>query len=172
MATALLLVDVQRHMLTGSGPVPSAADVTTALAGLVERARAAAAVVVHVQHDGDPGTPDEVGTPGWELFFPPTPDELVFHKSIGNAFEANPDLAGTLVEHGVDRVVVAGMQSEFCIAAASRSALDLGFAVVLAAGAHATFDDAGHSAAEWSIAAEADLAAAGVDLIPAAAIDF
>src|SRR5262245_4074886 len=46
MATALLLVDVQRNMLEGNTPVPAADQVRPALQSLLARARTAGALVV------------------------------------------------------------------------------------------------------------------------------
>ena len=137
---ALVIVDAQRNMLEGSEPVPSAVDVKAALSGLLDKARAARAVVVHVQNDGSSGDPDEPGIAGWELVFEPAEDEIVVRKDQSDTFAANPDLAGLLKDRQVERVVIAGMQSEFCIEATSRGAVREGFSVLLPRGAHATYD--------------------------------
>lgn len=140
MVTALICVDVQKNMLEGDAPVPNAATVTRELAGLLERARAAGAPVLHVQNDGGVGDPDEPGTPGWELIWAVRGGERVIRKDQPNTFASNPDLAGWLRERDVDTVVVAGMQSEFCVSATSLAAIDAGFTTILASGAHATYD--------------------------------
>jgi nicotinamidase-related amidase len=171
MTTALLLIDVQRNMLDGEAPVPGAAEVRPALASLLERARAAGAVVVHVQNDGSDGDPDVPHTEGWELVFPAQPDELVVRKDECDTFASNPGLAADLEARGIDHVVVAGMQSEYCISDTSRGALGHGLRVSVARGAHATYDD-GRAAADISADAETELAAAGASVIPAGEIDF
>ena len=45
------------------------------------------------------------------------------------------------VQHGIDRLVVAGMQSDYCVDTACRAAKALGYSVVLANDAHTTFDN-------------------------------
>lgn len=62
-------------------------------------------------------------------------------KNVPNTFESNPDLARTLRGLRIDDVVIAGMQSEYCISATSLTALGEGFTVQLVSGAHATYDD-------------------------------
>jgi nicotinamidase-related amidase len=54
----------------------------------------------------------------------------VVRKEESDTFSSNPELARALRVRGVERVVVAGMQSEFCIEATSRGVLGEGFAVV------------------------------------------
>lgn len=170
MATALLLIDVQRNMLEGEPPVPAAHEVRPALQALLEAARTAGAVVVHVQNDGGAGEPDEPHTAGWELVFPVAPGEPVVRKAVTDAFAAHPDLARTLRDRGVDRVVLAGMQSEHCIQATGRGALRQGFEVLLASGAHATYDDGRSSAAQIAETVEGELAAEGVKVVDSAEV--
>jgi len=170
MATALLLVDVQRNMLEGSTPVPAAGQVRPALQSLLARARAAGALVVHIQNDGPEGSPDEPGTEGWELVFPPVPGELAVRKTEPDVFTADACLATTLTARGIDRVVVAGLQSN-CVEQASRGALRHGFTVLLASGAHATYDKH-DSAAVISASVETALSRDGVTVLPATDITF
>jgi nicotinamidase-related amidase len=169
MATAFLLVDAQRNMLEGAEAVPAAAVLTPALGALLQKARAARAVVVHVQNDGSAGDPDEPETPGWELVFAPAAGETVLRKDESDAFAANADLATSLRTQGVDSVVVAGLQSEFCIQATTLGARREGFAVFLPRGAHATY---GADAAQVSASIEQELATEGVRVVDLAAVEF
>jgi nicotinamidase-related amidase len=171
MTTALVIVDAQRNMLEGTEPVLSAVAVRAALCDLLDKARAARSVVVHVQNDGPSGDPDEPWTPGWELVFEPAEDEIVVRKDQSDTFAANPDLAGRLRSRHVEQVVVAGMQSEFCIEATSRGALREGFGVLLPRGAHATYDGEA-TAADVAEGVEKNLEAEGVDVVSASAVDF
>jgi nicotinamidase-related amidase len=145
-------------MLEGDAPVPAAGQVRAALDALLTAARAAGAVVVHVQNDG------------WRLVFPATGGELVVRKDVPDTLVANPDLAWSLREQGVDRVVVAGMQSEYCLETISRGALGHGFEVLLASGAHATYGDGSVAAAEISTGVEKELGTEGVRVLPAAGV--
>ncbi len=169
--TALVLVDAQRNMLEGAELVPSAASVRAVLGGLLDNARASRAVIVHVMNDGSHGDPDEPFTPGWELVFEPGEEEIVVRKDQSDTFAANPDLADTLRKRQVERVVIAGMQSEFCIEATSRGALAEGFKVSLPRGAHATYDGE-ESAADVSALSERSLEAEGVDVVGLFEVEF
>jgi nicotinamidase-related amidase len=172
MTTALVLVDVQRNMLEGDYPVPAAGEVRPALRALLDAARSAGTVVVHVQNDGPAGEPDYPGTPGWQLVFPAGPGELVVSKDQPDTFAANPDLVKTLRDRGVERLVVAGMQSDYCVQATSRGARGHGFEVVLASGAHATYADGPEQAAAVSAGVERALDAEGVTVLPAPEVRF
>jgi len=170
MTTALRLIDVQRNMLEGNTPVPAAGQVRPALQSLLARARTADALVVHIQNDGPQGSPDEPQTDGWELVFPPVPGELAVRKAEPDVFTADACLATTLTARGIDRVVVAGLQSN-CVEQASRGALRHGFTVLLASGAHATYDKH-DSAAVISASVETALSRDGVTVLPATDITF
>jgi streptothricin hydrolase len=165
MTTALLLIDAQRNMLEGPDAIPSAPSVRPVLEQLLDDARHSRAVVVHVQNDGNSGDPDEPMTFGWELVFPPAEGESVVRKETCDVFESDRELASRLRSSGVDRVVVAGMQSEFCVEESSLGALREGFGVVLPHDAHGTYDSGAESASAVSSAVEQKLAGAGVDVV-------
>ncbi|RKS09949.1 nicotinamidase-related amidase [Nocardiopsis sp. Huas11] len=170
MSFALMFVDVQRNMLEGEFPVPEADAVRPVLSGLLSRARAAGAPVVHVLNDGSDIDPDRPHTPGWQPVFAAEPGEPVFRKTEPNAFSV-PGLAASLNGFGVRTLVVAGFQSEFCIAATSRAALEEGYDVVLAAGAHATYPGS-LSAPETAATVERELQADGIKVSPAQDLVF
>lgn len=66
-ADALLVVDMQRGLLTGPDAMPNAVGVLAAVDRLVQNARHVGALIVHVQNDGPDGATDEPGAPGWAL---------------------------------------------------------------------------------------------------------
>jgi nicotinamidase-related amidase len=172
MATALMLIDAQHNMLEGDAPVPGAGDIRRALQRLLSAAREAGDLVVHVQNDGSAGDPDVPHTSGWELVFPVVGDERVVRKSEPDVFASNPQLATALRDEGVERLVIAGMQSDYCVRASSLGALGLGFTVVLPSGAHATYDDGPNSAAGIAAAVESELSDAGVKVVPLSDVEF
>ena len=120
MTRALMLIDVQRNMLEPPTPVPAAASIREALQDLLLRARGAGALVIHVQNDGPPGEPDEPGTDGWQLVFPARAGELIVRKDQPDTFAANPALVKDLAAKEITEVVMAGMQSNYCVAESSR----------------------------------------------------
>jgi len=138
---ALIVVDMQEAFVSGESAVPAAGRLLETVGVLLERARAAGRLVIHIQNDGPPGSPDEPNTPGWDLFFPAQERgaEHVLRKSADDAFEGT-ELSTLLKQHAVRCVAVCGVMSEMCVSATARSALNLGWQVVLAHNAHATYD--------------------------------
>jgi nicotinamidase-related amidase len=102
-------------------------------------------MVVHLQNDGLPGSVDAVGTPGWQLAMEPSREDFVVRKAVDDGFEGTT-LAEVLGGGGVDRLVIAGVLSEMCVAGTARSALARGFEVWLPHDAHTTYDT---PSAEW-----------------------
>lgn len=179
MADCLLLVDLQQAFVCGDEAVPDAAVLLTAVHALLAEARSAGALVVHLLNDGPAGAGDEPGTPGWQLAISPLAGEPVVRKVDDNAFEGT-QLAEILGSTHV--VVMAGVQSEMCVAATARAALRRGLRVVLPHDAHATYDvppgaggipgvPAGLAAraAEWSLGDRVEIPARAtqVDFRPA-----
>lgn len=165
----LLLIDVQRNMLLPPRPVPDATAVGRRIAEILERARGAGAMVIHVRNNGDEDDPDAPGTTGWELVHEPAGHEAVVDKRTPDAF-AGTGLETLLAD--AREVVVVGMQSEYCVRETSLAALERGLAVALAQGAHATYGDEERTAAEISAATEAELAKAGARILDAGDICF
>jgi nicotinamidase-related amidase len=137
MSGVLLLVDVQKNMLEPPAPVPGAASVGPEIERLLERARAAGAVIVHIRNNGSGDDPDAPATTGWELVHDVRPGEHVVDKHESDAFAGTP-LEDLLPARS--SVVVVGMQSEYCVRETSLAALRRGHAVTLVRGAHATYD--------------------------------
>ena len=164
MTRALMLIDVQRNMLEPPTPVPAAASIREALQDLLLRARGAGALVIHVQNDGPPGEPDEPGTDGWQLVFPAGAGELIVRKDQPDTFAASPALAKDLAAKEITEVVIAGMQSNYCVAESSRGALKHGLQAILASGAHATYDE-NEPASAISAQIERELATEGITVL-------
>jgi nicotinamidase-related amidase len=168
MTSVLLLVDVQKDMLEPPEPIPDAAPVGEAIKDLLGRARAAATQVIHIRNNGGPDDPDAPGTPGWELVHDVAAGEHVIDKDECDAF------AGTRLAELVPAsatLVVAGMQSEFCIRETALSALRRGYQVIVVRGAHATYDGE-IPARDTSAAVEAELAEAGASVLGPAGLPF
>ncbi|ANZ15623.1 Streptothricin hydrolase [Streptomyces noursei ATCC 11455] len=177
---ALLVVDVQAAFVSGWEAVPDADRVLRCTRDLLSRARAAGALVVHLQNDGEPGAVDAPHTPGWELHLPvePGPRERVVRKTEDDGFADTP-LGDLLTDAGVTELAVCGVLSEMCVAATARTALVRGHRVVLPHDAHATYDipaapgisdtvpaAMSSRAAEWALGDE-------VEIVPhAAAVPF
>ncbi|MEU7644784.1 cysteine hydrolase family protein [Streptomyces huasconensis] len=138
---ALILVDMQSAFVTGDGAVPDARRLLDRVRDLLARARGSGALVVQLQNDGEPGAPDEPGTPGWRLHLPVEAErgETVVRKTVDDGFEET-GLEELLREAGATDLAICGVMSEMCVSATARTALELGFRVVLPHDAHATYD--------------------------------
>jgi len=141
MSTALVVIDVQQGMFAGPAKPYRPEEVLATIRALQDRARAEGFPVLHVQHDGGEGDVLARGTSGF-LIHPkvaPKPGEEVVVKDRCDAF-LGTGLDARLRALGIGRIVIAGMQTEFCVDTTTRAAFAHGYKVVLAADAHTTFD--------------------------------
>jgi nicotinamidase-related amidase len=141
MSTALMVIDVQQGMFALPKPPHRGEEVVQRIAGLLERARAEGATVVHIQHDGGTGHVLAKGGAGWppHPLVAPRSGEMVVEKRYSGAFH-DTDLHRRLAEAGIDRLVITGMQTEMCVDSACRGAVALGYRVVLVSDGHTTYD--------------------------------
>jgi nicotinamidase-related amidase len=156
--TVFLMIDVQRNMLLPPNQVPAAKVIRPRLDELLSDARIAGIQVIHVRNNGSEGDPDRPGSDGWQLVHQVRDDEAIIDKTEPNSF------AGTNLADFVDpedRLIIAGMQSEYCVRATALEAISRGHRVTVVSGAHATYDDV-KPADEISADVDAELAAAGV----------
>lgn len=140
--TALIVLDAQVNRFVPPQAIHNADALVETIQAALRLARYAAMLVVYVQHCGAPGAPDEPGSPGWRVYPPlaPLSEDLVIQKEQPDAF-ARTNLHELLLSRGIRRLLLAGMQSEHCVAATCRRAEQLGYHVTLLADAHSTFDD-------------------------------
>jgi nicotinamidase-related amidase len=153
VTTALLIIDVQKGMFAFPDTQPfRGGDAVAAIALLLARARAVGAPIVFVKHDGGPGHPLARGEANHAIVddLAPRAGEPIITKSKCGAFNGTP-LKATLDQIGARRLVICGLQSDFCVDTAVRTAVDHGYAVTVASDAHTTFD-APHANAQTIIA--------------------
>lgn len=174
MTTGLLVIDLQRGMFMDATKPHDGERVLSRAAALLARARKRGAPIRHVQHDGGPGDP-LLGKPGfgWEIHpdVAPRPDEPVIGKTRCSAFPGT-DLDAQLKGLGIMRLVIAGMQTEYCIDTNCRAAADFGYKVILAKDAHTTFDNPVLSAAQIIAHHNRTLDGSFVELAAAGDIEF
>lgn len=135
----LVVVDAQGEYREGELPLDGIDPSLAVLAGLLARARAAGAAVIHVAHKGRPGGLFDREAAGGAILAQaaPLPGEPVVEKPLPNAF-AGTDLAERLAAIGRKEIVLAGYQTHMCISSTARAALDLGYRVTVAGDACAT----------------------------------
>ncbi|CAN5857397.1 cysteine hydrolase family protein [soil metagenome] len=133
--SALLVVDVQNDVVTGTHERDA---VVANIAGLVERARRERVPVIWVQHSDE----DLVkGSDGWQIVpeLTPYPTEALIDKSYGDSFE-HTKLEAVLDSAGVGRLVVVGAQTDACVRATLHGGIVRGYDVILVSDAHTTED--------------------------------
>ena len=138
--SALLIIDVQLGMFQNDAPVHKGEDLLSTIGGLIARARAAEIPVIYIQHSGGHGHRLEPGTPGWPIHPAIAPDdgESVVHKQYPDSFRET-NLQEELRARGIGRLVIAGIQTEYCVDTTCRRASSLGYDVTLVEDAHSTW---------------------------------
>lgn len=142
MSGALVVVDVQDGFDDPAWGKRNNPDFENNIASLISHWRAIGEQVVYVRHDSvTPGSPLHPGQPGNRLrsFVAGTPDLLVV-KSVNSAFYGEPDLNSWLQSNAIDRVVICGVQTNFCCETTARMAGNLGYDTYFVLDATHTFD--------------------------------
>ncbi|WP_433548150.1 isochorismatase family protein [Streptomyces sp. CA-294286] len=141
-AAALILIDFQDTYRSGVMALEGVEEALAAGARLLARARAAGVPVVHVQHDGGPGSPydirADIGRISAEVA--PVEGEEVVVKNFPNSFHRT-ELEKVLAALGVPgdgTLVLAGLMTHMCVNYTAQGAFNLGYQPVVVAEATAT----------------------------------
>jgi nicotinamidase-related amidase len=141
---ALLIIDVQNCMFDPTAPVYNHEALLTNVHGLLDRARANATPVIYVQHCGPEGAPHAPGLPGWEIHpaVAPQPGEVVVQKRTPDSFHETT-LRSALDQLGIEQLIIAGIQSDYCVDTTTRRAFSEGYTITLVGDSHSTWGDGG-----------------------------
>ncbi|MBE7518283.1 MAG: isochorismatase family protein [Thermoflexaceae bacterium] len=157
--TALIVVDVQNDFADPNGSlyVKGAEDVVTFISAEVARARAAGSLVVYTQDWHPPETPHfATGGGVWPVHCVRNTWGAAFHpglkvegdtvrKGAGgedgysgftvrdpeSGRESETDLAAMLHDAGIERVIVVGLATDYCVKATALDAVRKGFSTLL-----------------------------------------
>ena len=140
-ASTLVLIDIQNEYFDGPVRLTGVEAAAEVAAGLLARARALGAPVVHVRHRGKSGGAFDPEAPRGQIHasVAPLEGESIVDKGLPNAF-AGTTLAETLATIGERPLVVAGFMTHMCVSATVRAALDRGLSSTVAMDATATRD--------------------------------
>lgn len=157
MNAALVVIDVQRSLVDYLGK-ERRAEYLPVLAALIERARTQNVPVVYVRHNDEELVH---GSSGWQIAgeIGPQAGEPIVDKTFRDSFRET-NLADVLAALDADRLVLCGMQTEFCVDATLREAVRRGYRVTLVADGTATYPDGG--ASEEQIQAQVHRVASGI----------
>ncbi|HEY0186892.1 MAG TPA: isochorismatase family protein [Cellulomonas sp.] len=135
----VLLVDYQNTYTRGVMELDGWRPALDAAAALLARARAAGAPVIHVQHDGGPGSAYDIRQEIGRIHpaVAPVAGEPVVVKTAPNAF-VGTDLAERVAAAGNDELVVLGFMTHMCVTFTSEGAFLRGWTPTVVAEACAT----------------------------------
>jgi len=138
--TALLVIDMQLGNFQDPDPVYDGEKLLSKVQCLIGKARDEDVPIFYVQNKGSKGDPDEIGTPGWEIHstIVPKKGDVVIEKETPDAFHKTT-LHQKLKAKGIEMLVIAGLQTEYCIDTTCRRAYSLRYDVVLVKDAHSTW---------------------------------
>ena len=137
----LLIIDMQVGNLSEANPVFKWNELLTKIKRLITKGRSAGISIIYVQNNGGSGEPDEYGTSGWEIHpsIAPIEGEIVVQKQTPDAFHET-SLHHELKSKGIKRLIIAGLQTEYCVDTTCRRAFTLGYDVILVSDAHSTWN--------------------------------
>ena len=141
MSTALLVIDVQVGIVEGFHAYRGR-EVLEQINKLLAKARVSKASIMYVQHDGEAGHPLEAGTAGWGIHpdIKPHEGDLVIRKRASDSF-FETTLQKELKSRGIQRLIITGCMTEYCVDTTSRRAVSEGYDVTLVSDAHTTIDN-------------------------------
>ena len=138
-AASVIVIDAQRVYSDGPLVLTGVQPAAREIAGLLARARAAGAPVVHVRHVGPDGSPFGKDGNGFKYMADadPAEGEAEVEKNLPNSF-AGTGLDAILKGLGRKKLIIVGFMSHMCVSATARSALDHGYGATVVASAVAT----------------------------------
>lgn len=139
---ALLIIDVQMAMFSGETHVYRDEAVLNNIAAMLGKARSAGMPVIFVQHTVPGDEEFEKGSPAWQIHpgIKPLDTEDVVEKSYCDSF-MDTRLESVLKGKGITDLIIAGMQTEYCIDTSVRRAFSADYRNILVSDAHTTYDN-------------------------------
>ena len=109
---------------------------------LINAARNNNIEVIYVRHDDGEGCELTKGTDGFEIYdeFRPVDKEVVFDKNVNSSFKGT-GLLEYLTAKDAQEIIVAGLQTDYCIDATVKCGFEHGFKMIVPANANTTFDN-------------------------------
>lgn len=140
MKTVLLAVDIQQ--LLTNGKLYAFDRFCRNISSLMELSRKNGTEVVYVRHDDGEGKALHPGNAGFEIYQPlaPAGNERVFDKTVNSPF-CGTGLLEYLRDREVKRLIVVGLQTDYCIDAAVKCGYEHGFEIIVPEYCNSTVDN-------------------------------
>lgn len=142
MNTAVLVIDVQQGLCEGSEVAFDCEGTISRINRVTRSARDVGVPVIFIQHESKSGYLER-GSNAWQLAnrLEVERADIKVAKTTPDSF-LNTELATILASRGVEKLVVCGMHTEFCVDSTVRRALSLGYPVILISDAHTSAGNA------------------------------
>ena len=136
----LLVIDMQKALVDED--LYAYETFVDSVVRLVDAARKYGVEVVFVQHDAGAGSGLSIGDEGFEIIdeIKPEAGEKVFVKTVNSCF-GNKDFKAYMEQQTDRRLMIVGLQTNYCIDATVKSAFERGFEVIIPEGTNSTFDN-------------------------------
>ncbi len=165
--TALMIIDVQEGFFNNMEGLYKPDELIKTLQGLIAKARAVDMPIIFVRHDEDPENDGDIHP---DIY--PQEGDLVIPKMTPDSFK-DTILEAELKKRGIKKLIIGGLQTEYCVDTTTRRAFSLDYDVTLVADAHSTFDfDDSPITAAQIIAHHTDVLSGFAKVVPAAEIEF
>ena len=136
----LLVIDMQKGLVDED--LYDYESFTENVKKLIDAARNNNVEVIYFRHDAGPGSGFSAGDESFEIAegFEPAPGEKVFDKTINSCF-GNKEFKAYMKQQEDRRLMIAGLQTNYCIDATVKSAFERGYEVIIPEGSNSTFDN-------------------------------
>jgi nicotinamidase-related amidase len=139
---ALVIIDVQEEMFSDpQNQLYKGNELLIKLNSLIEKAHNSKIPIIYIQHTENDEEPMGKGKQGWNIHHQvaPSKDDIVILKYTPDSFH-NTNLHEVLSLRGVNKIVIAGLQTDYCIDTTCRRAFSLGYETILVRDGHSTYD--------------------------------
>ncbi len=139
--TALLIIDVQVALFQHNIPLDKGDLVLKNIQRLINKAKTSRIPILYIQHTENEGLFLR-NSATWQIHPDITPDQSdhVIEKMSWDAFYRTT-LKERLASMDIDHLIIAGMQTEFCLDTTIRNAYSHGYQLTVCGDAHSTFDN-------------------------------
>jgi len=138
--TALLVIDAQ-ELITNESLYAFDKYIEN-VRQLIAGSRKNGIEVIYVRHDDGEGQPLFKGNEGFDVCreFAPEAGERIFDKFVNSPFR-DSGLLGYMRKKGVKRLIVTGLQTDYCIDATVKCGFEHGFEMIVPEYCNSTFDN-------------------------------
>ena len=138
--TALIVIDAQ-ELITNDN-LYAFERFTANVRTLIDEARKNGVEVIYIRHDDGVGQPLSKGNIGFEVYsgFAIEAGELIFDKYVNSPFR-DSGLLEYLQNKGTKRLIVTGLQTDYCIDTTVKCGFEHGFEMIVPEYCNSTFDN-------------------------------